>query len=233
MEVCDTKMTTAIELIKMLYTENYFSTWKALQEVQERLQKDGFNFSDQLVLLSMKNAVKRGILSKREFGGKTKFSQKEPPQLKIKEKEIMELNRILSELTEKKLGEKFQQDIRELNIAFTYDCGSSAAFLLRKILEKAIFYVFVNNNKTDLIKDKQGIIGLQDMINLCSQEKIKNMPILLPKTAKELSGLKFLGDSAAHDYLINIEVSDINHQLSFWTIAIKELCDKLENGKKQ
>ncbi len=55
-------MTTAIELIKMLYTENFFSTWKTIQEVQERLQKDGFKFSDQLVLLSLKNATMKGIL---------------------------------------------------------------------------------------------------------------------------------------------------------------------------
>jgi hypothetical protein len=79
-----------------------------------------------------------------------------------------------------------------------------------------------------LIKDINGnLIGLQDMINLCSREKIKNIPILLPKTTKELGGIKFLGDSAAHDYLVNIEVSDINPQIPFWTIAIKELCEKL------
>jgi len=50
----------------------------------------------------------------------------------------------------------------------------------------------------------------------------------MPKTAKELLGIKFLGDAAAHDYLADIEVKDINHQLSYWTIAIKELCARLK-----
>lgn len=221
-------MTTAIELVKMMYNEGFFSSWRSLQEVKEYLRNKGFNFSDQLILLSLKNACGKNILSKKTEDKKIKFSQREPPHIKIKEKEITELNTILSEITGKKLGEKFQQDIRELNTSFTYDCGNSAAFLLRKILEKAIFYVFVTNNKTELVKEENGNLkGLQDMINLCSSERIKGIPILLPKTAKELLGIKFLGDSAAHDYLANIEVSDINYQLPYWTIAIKELCDKL------
>lgn len=221
-------MTTAIELVKMLYTEGYFGSWRTLREVQEKLQKDGFNFSNQLVLLSLKNAAKRGLLTFKKYNGGINFSQKEPPQLKIKEKEREDLNKILSEITVKKLGEKFQQDIRELNTAFTYDCGNSAAFLLRKILEKAIFFVFATNSRTDLLKDKSSghFLGLESMIHLATQKEIKGIPILLPKTSKELLGIKFLGDSAAHDYLIDIEVSDINHQLPYWTVAVKELCDK-------
>ncbi len=212
----------------MFYNEGYFGSWRTFREVQERLQKDGFNFSDQLILLSLKNAARKGILTQRKIDGGIHFSQKEPPQLKIKEKEREDLNKILSELTIKKLGDRFQQDIRELNTAFTYDCGNSAAFLLRKILEKAIFYVFVTNNKADLLKDKNGnLLGLQDMVNLCTREKINGTFILLPKIAKEVTGIKFLGDSAAHDYLMDVEVSDINHQLPFWTTTIKELCDKL------
>lgn len=228
MEIHQIEMTTAIELVKMLYNEGYFGSWRTFREVQERLQKDGFNFSDQLVLLSLKNAAKKDILTLKKYNGTINFSQKEPPQLKIKEKEREELNKILSEITVKKLGEKFQQDIRELNTAFTHDCGNSAAFLLRKILEKTIFFVFATNGKADLLKDKSGnFIGLESMINLSVQEKIRGIPILLPKTARELLGIKFLGDSAAHNYLIDIEVSDINHQLPFWTAAIKELCDKI------
>ncbi|MBS3101359.1 hypothetical protein J4204_04440 [Candidatus Woesearchaeota archaeon] len=221
-------MTTAIELIKMLYNESFFASWRSFQEVKEALQKKGFNFSDPLILVSLRRASSRGLLSKKTEDNRVKFSQKVPPQIKIKEKDIEELNSVLSEITKKKLGDRFQQDIRELNTAFTYDCGNSAAFLLRKILEKSIFYVFAVNNKTKLLKDKNGnFMGLQDMINLCAKETIKGIPVLLPKTTKEIVGIKLLGDSAAHDYLMNIEVSEINHQLPFWTIAIKELCDKL------
>jgi hypothetical protein len=78
------------------------------------------------------------------------------------------------------------------------------------------------------MKDSKGtILGLNALITLCSTEQINNIPIFLPKTAKELLGMKFLGDSAAHDYLADIEVKDINHQLSYWTIAIKELINNL------
>jgi len=222
-------MTTAIELIKMLYNEGYFSNWKTQKEVRGYLEKKRFNFSKQLILLSLKNAVKKGFLTKRIENKHILFSQREPPEIKIKKKEIEKLNEVLSKITTKKLGERFQQDIRELNIAFTYDCGNSAAFLLRKILEKSIFFVFAANNKTDLIKYKKSnqLIGLESMINLSSKEKIKGVPILLPKTAKELLGIKFLGDSAAHDYLADIEVSEINLQLPFWTMAIKQLTDKI------
>ena len=222
-------MTTDIELIKMLYNEGYFSNWKTQKEVRGYLEKKRFNFSKQLILLSLKNAVKKGFLTKRIENKHILFSQREPPEIKIKKKEIEKLNEVLSKITTKKLGERFQQDIRELNIAFTYDCGNSAAFLLRKILEKSIFFVFAANNKTDLIKYKKSnqLIGLESMINLSSKEKIKGLPILLPKTAKELLGIKFLGDSAAHDYLADIEVSEINLQLPFWTMAIKQLTDKI------
>jgi len=222
-------MTTDIELIKMLYNEGYFSNWKTQKEVRGYLEKKRFNFSKQLILLSLKNAVKKGFLTKRIENKHILFSQREPPEIKIKKKEIEKLNEVLSKITTKKLGERFQQDIRELNIAFTYDCGNSAAFLLRKILEKSIFFVFAANNKTDLIKYKKSnqLIGLESMINLSSKEKIKGLPILLPKTAKELLGIKFSGDSAAHDYLADIEVSEINLQLPFWTMAIKQLTDKI------
>lgn len=222
-------MTTAIELIKMLYNENYFSNWRTQKEVKEYLENKGFNFSNQLILLSLKNAAKKGFLTKKMENKQLRFSQREPPEIKIKKEEMEELNEVLSDITTKKLGERFQQDIRELNISFTYDCGNSSAFLLRKILEKSLFFAFANNNKTDLIKDKNSghFIGLESMINIASKEKIKGVPILLPKTAKELLGIKFLGDSAAHNYLADIEVSEINHQLPFWTMAVKELTGKI------
>src|SRR3989338_10579843 len=99
-------MTTAIELIKLLYNEGFFSTWKTIQEVKDALTKKGFNFSEQLILVSLKNATTKEVLSRKTENKRIKFSQREPPQMKIKEKEISELNTILSKITEKKLGEK-------------------------------------------------------------------------------------------------------------------------------
>ncbi len=218
-------MTSVSELIKMLYHERFFETERSLKDVREKLQSKGFNFSNPLISLSLKNS---GFLYKKGRKGIYQFIQKLPPQTKIKEKEVSELNKIFSELMEKKLGKRFEQDVRELNIAFSYDCGNSAAFLLRKMLEKAIFFVFANNKKIDLLKDKNNhLVGLETMINFAKIEKIKGTPILLPKTADKLLGMKFLGDSAAHDYLSNVEVADINHQLPFWTMAIKELSERI------
>ncbi len=224
MEVCNKKMTSVIELIKMFYSEGFFSEWRSAANVKNHLQEKGFNFNYPLILMSLSNATKQGVLSKRGKKGKWEYSQRQPPETKIKENEIKELNKIFSDLTSKKLGDRFQQDIKELNIAFTYDCGNSSAFILRKILEKAIFYVLSTKGKSILVKGGNGKSpGLESLINLCSQEEINGIPILLPKTAKELLGMKFLGDSAAHDYLANVEVIEINRQLPYWTMAIKEL----------
>lgn len=222
-------MTSVIELIKLFYTEGFFSNWQSLKDVKMELEKKGFNFSNQLIDISLRNSVRKNILSKKKMSGVNKYSQKQPPEIQIREKETTELNKVFSEITKRKLGERFQQDIKELNVAFTYDCGNSTAFLLRKILEKAIFHVLANNGKVDLIKTQDGtFIGLEAMINLCSREKLKGSPILLPKTAKELLGMKFLGDSSAHNYLADIELKDISHQLSYWTTAIKELLINLK-----
>lgn len=221
-------MTSAIELIKTLYSEGYFSNWKNLKEVSIELEAQGFNFSNQLVSLSLLQAVRKKILTRRKIANKWEYSQRQPPESNLGGGKVLELNKILSEITSKKLGDRFQQDIKELNVAFTYDCGNSAAFLLRKILEKAIFYVFSTNGKSSLLKTTSKTLGLEAMINLCSTEKINGVHILLPKTSKELLGLKFLGDSAAHDYLANIEVSDINHQISYWIMAIKQLLSNLK-----
>lgn len=64
------------------------------------------------------------------------------------------------------------------------------------------------------------------MIKICTQEKIKGIPFLLPKTARELNGIKFLGDVAAHNFLINVDPKTIVNQLPFIIIALEELTSK-------
>jgi len=222
-------MSSVIELIKMLYTEGFFSEWQGLKEVRLELEKRGFNFSDQLINTSLNNAVRKNILSKKNISGKNKYSQKQPPEIKIKEKETKDLNKILSEITKKKLGERFQQEIRELNIAFTYDCGTSGAFLLRKILEKMIILVLNSNSQSSLLKDGNGKSrGLEALINICSQNKIKNNFILQNQTAQKLLGIKFLGDIAAHNPIANVDLETLNPQLPYWITAVKELMINLK-----
>jgi len=222
-------MSSVIELIKMLYTEGFFSDWQGLKEVKLELEKKGFNFSDQLINTSLNNAVRKNILSKKKISGKNRYSQKQPPEIKIKEKETKDLNKVLSEITKKKLGERFQQEIRELNIAFTYDCGTSGAFLLRKILEKMIILVLNSNSQSSLLKDSNGKSrGLEALINICSQNKIKNNFILQNQTAQKLLGIKFLGDTAAHNPIANVDLETLNPQLPYWITAVKELMINLK-----
>jgi len=222
-------MSSVIELIKMLYTEGFFSDWQGLKEVKLELEKKGFNFSDQLINTSLNNAVRKNILSKKKIFGKNRYSQKQPPEIKIKEKETKDLNKVLSEITKKKLGERFQQEIRELNIAFTYDCGTSGAFLLRKILEKMIILVLNSNSQSSLLKDSNGKSrGLEALINICSQNKIKNNFILQNQTAQKLLGIKFLGDTAAHNPIANVDLETLNPQLPYWITAVKELMINLK-----
>lgn len=222
-------MSSAIELIKMFYTEGFFSDWQSLKEVKSELEKRGFNFSDPLISMSLNNAARKNILSKKKISGINKYSQRQPPEIKIKEKETKELNNVLSEITQKRLGERFQQEIRELNVAFTYDCGTSGAFLLRKILEKMIVLVLNSNAQSSLLKDGDGRErGLESLINVCSQNKINNHFILQHQTVQKLLGIKFLGDAAAHNPIANVDLETINPQLPYWVTAIKELMINLK-----
>ncbi len=220
-------MTTSFELVKLLYTEGFFSSWRTINEIAIELSKRGFNLSPQLIQHSLTRASREGIVTKKQISKINNFTQKEPPKSKVTSDKINEINTTLSDLAVSKLGERFEQDITELNIAFKNNCGNSLAFILRKILEKAIFFVFAKNGKKYAIEGEDGsFMGLNDMLKKCSTT-IKGVPVLLPKTIKHIAGLKFLGDSAAHDYLMDIELEDLNHQIPYWTTAIKELCSKL------
>jgi len=49
----------------------------------------------------------------------------------------------------------------------------------------------------------------------------------MPKTAKEINGIKFLGDASAHNPLINVEMKTIIPQMPFIITAYEELSKKL------
>lgn len=108
--------------------------------------------------------------------------------------------------------------------------GTCTAFLLRKILEKLIYLGFAKNGIESKLEDKSragGLVGLETMINIASSEKIKGIPFLMPKTAKEIKGMKFLGDTAAHNPLINIDMKTIVSQMPYIITAYEELAKKL------
>jgi hypothetical protein len=99
---------------------------------------------------------------------------------------------------------------------------------LRKILEKLIFLTFAKSEMSDKLKDRNGdFVGLKTMLNLASSTKINGKPFLMPKTAKEIEGIKFLGDTSAHNPLTNVNIKTILPQMPFIITAYEELSKKL------
>lgn len=128
-----------------------------------------------------------------------------------------------------KLSKNFQKELAELHDNFGRN-GDCTAFLLRKILEKLLIIVFGKLGKSSSIEDMNrpgGWKGLKDIVELAAKEKIHGIPILLPKTANELKGIKFLGDTAAHNPLVNVDPTTILPQLPFVITAYEELAMQL------
>ncbi|MFA5771710.1 MAG: hypothetical protein WC974_03160 [Thermoplasmata archaeon] len=153
-----------------------------------------------------------------------------------KDKKQVELNltgktsapeQIFSEQLINTLGKDFEIEIRD--VCYVYGrSGTCTAFLLRKILEKLIFLTFAKNGLSDKLKgDGCDLVGLKTMLNLATSNKIHGKPFLMPKTAKEIEGIKFLGDTSAHNPLINVEMKTIIPQMPFIITAYEELTKKL------
>lgn len=131
---------------------------------------------------------------------------------------------IFSDSTIKGLNQKFKEDIRELNIVYTSNCGTCTAFMLRKILEKSIYLKFAKNNMLDKLKDKDGkFFGLDNMLKIASTEKVKGLPILTSKTFENLKSSKFLGDTAVHNFMVNISIEMVERELNYIETALREI----------
>lgn len=129
----------------------------------------------------------------------------------------------------RKLKKDFNIEIDDLHHNFGRS-GNCTAFLLRKILEKLIYITFSRHGIQTKLEDrtKSGrLVGLEAMINLASSEKIRGIPFLTPKTAKEIKGMKFLGDVAAHNPLTNVDMKTIIPQMPYIITAYEELIKKL------
>jgi hypothetical protein len=125
----------------------------------------------------------------------------------------------------KKLEKNFAQEIEELHGVFG-KYGDSTAFLLRKILEKLLVIAFRKVGKGSLIEDKTRpgrLIGLEAIVELAMREKVNAVPLLTGKTGNEIKVIKFLGDTAAHNPMVNVHVTDIIPQMPFIITAYKEL----------
>jgi len=147
-----------------------------------------------------------------------------------KDKKILDVQAVLfSETLIARLRRDFDQELSELHDNFGKN-GNCTAFLLRKILEKLIIVVFGKNGKDALLHDKNrpgGWVGLMEMIETASREKLHGVPFLIPKTAHELKGIKFLGDTAAHNPLVGVDMKTILPQMPYIITAYEELARRL------
>lgn len=130
---------------------------------------------------------------------------------------------IPEELRER-LGEEFEDELRELTIADLNDCGLCQAFLLRKILEKLLVKCLSKQGLSSQIYDQTNrLINLSSLLKLAQSHKVAGNPILFPRTAKAIKGAKFLGDTAAHNPFYTVDSETVNKQMPYIITALGEL----------
>lgn len=136
---------------------------------------------------------------------------------------------LFSEKLTSQLKNDFGQELQELHDNFGRN-GNCTAFLLRKILEKLIIVVLAKNGREKLLEDRKrpgGWAGLKQMLDTAAQEKLHGIPFLVPKTANEIKGIKFLGDTAAHNPLVGVDTKTILPQMPYIVTAYEELAKRL------
>ncbi len=151
-------------------------------------------------------------------------------QLIGKSKKVQEIEHdLFSDGLLKKFGKDFGVEFTDLQYNFDRS-GTCTAFLLRKILEKLIYLAFAKHGVGSKLEDKTRagrLVGLESMMSIAVSEKISGVPFLTSKTAKEIQGIKFLGDAAAHNPLTNVEMRTIIPQMPFIITAFEEVAKKM------
>ncbi len=207
----------------ILWEEGFFKIHKNFKSVCENLTNRGNNFPPSSLGRALRQAK---FLTRRGKSGFFEYIQK----VNTISREIEKIEEdLFSDELIKKLGKDFKYEIEDLKLNFGKS-GNCTAFLLRKILEKLIYITFAKHNLVSELEDKsqsRRLIGLSGMINVASLEKIKGIPFLLPKTAKEIQGIKFLGDTSAHNPLTEVDMKTIIPQMPYIITAYKELAKKL------
>ncbi len=226
------------EFIRMLIGQDFFDSPKTTQKLIDEI-RDIFGTKIKAIEVQtyMKKFMGEGIIRavrpggfNRNFWILSSISKEKALQMINKNKKILEIeDELFSDKLIKKMKNDFSVEIDDLLHNFGRS-GNCTAFLLRKVLEKLIYIVFSKNNLELKLEDKTkpgGLVGLETMINLASQEKIHGTPFLMPKTAKEIKGIKFLGDVSAHNPLTDVDMKTIIPQMPYIITAYEELGKKL------
>ena len=224
MDKTSTRKVSAYVYVELLWKEGFFRDKQILRTVSENITKKwGHNFSPADISKALKKAPFLRRTGKR---GNFQHIQRVSPEGRKTASVKEEL--FSPELIEK-LGKDFDIEVKDLRLNFG-NSGTCTSFLLRKMLEKLIYIAFARNGIETKLEDKNqpgSLKGLQSMIGVAASEKIDGFPFITPKTAREIKGIKFLGDSSAHNPLINVDMETIIPQIPFLIIAYKELARHL------
>lgn len=226
------------ELIRKLINSDFLDTPKSTDEiVTEIRQISGRRLKSSEMQPYMKKFMTADIIRAVQIeGGKANFwvlanmDKKTALQYLRKDSKVQKIqHELFSDGLLKKLDSNFEIEFRDLQHNFG-ESGTCTAFLLRKILEKMIYLAFAKQGLVKKLADRTDphrLVGLDAMINLAVSEKPGGAPFLTSKTAKEIQGLKYLGDSAAHNPLANVDMKTILPQMPYIITAFEELAKKM------
>jgi hypothetical protein len=226
------------ELIRKLIIADFFDTPKSSDDVVAEIsQIAGRRLKSSEVQPYMKKFMGADIIRavqdekrKGNFWVLASVDKKTALHFLGKENKVQKIQQeLFSDGLLKKLGSDFEIEFRDLLHNFG-ESGTCTAFLLRKILEKLIYLAFAKQGQALKLADKTDphrLVGLDAMIKLAVSEKIGGVPFLTSKTAREIQWLKFLGDSAAHNPLANVDMKTILPQMPYIITAFEELAKKM------
>lgn len=201
-----------------LWRQKYFIKERTFEEISNELGKNEINPNSNALTKAL---TRSKILTRRGRLGKYKYIQKHPSIGNTSNKDILPSELLIL------LKKDFSNEIADLRHNFGKS-GTCTAFLLRKILEKLIFLVFTKNGDGEKLYDSnKQILGLNTLLSLAISCKVHGKPYLLNKTKDSIQGLKFLGDAAAHNPLINVSMDTIYPVMPFIITAYSELASKL------
>jgi hypothetical protein len=226
------------ELIRKLLLDDFFSVPVTSAQVVHRIrERFGRKLNTTYIQTYMRKFMGAGVIhavrpqnSMANYYVLTNVSRSQALQTIGKEKRVLEVEQqLFSDGLMKRLDKAFAVELSELHANFGRN-GNATAFLLRKTLEKLLIIVFGKLGRDAQIEDSSrpgGWRGLQDVIEIAAKEKVNGLPLLSPKTANAIKGIKFLGDAAAHNPLVSVDTTTILPQMPFIITAYEELAGRL------
>lgn len=201
-----------------LWKSSFFVSEKSFKEIQHKLGISGCNPPDDTLRMALSRSH---FLTRRGSKGNYRYIQKFTPS------KISFSSDIFPDELVNVLNKDFEIEFDNLKLNYGKS-GTCTAFLLRKMLEKLIFLAFSKNGLDHELKDVNGnFVGLKTMLNLAVVHKVHGKPFLMQRTLDKIEGIKFLGDTAAHNPLVNVSMKTIQPEMPYIITAYSELAMKL------